>query len=169
MKDEARPSTESSGGRYLVRPGAGVTTKGGLQHKVGATALQGGLAILEGAVAPGDFVPPHTHSREDEISCVITGEITYRVGEETFRAPAGSYVIKPRGLVHSFWNASAEQATVIEVVVPGAFEEFFDAIDEVPEGPAGQQAMAALQERFGMQLDFKLAAEIAREYELGNR
>lgn len=87
---------------------------------------------------------------------------------ETFEATEGSYVVKPRGVVHAFWNATKDQATIIEVVIPGAFEEFFDAIDEVPEGPSRPAAMMALQERFDMAIDFNLAAEIAREYGLGN-
>lgn len=168
MENQGRGSTGANGVSCLIHPGAGVMTKGGLQHKVVAARLNGGLAILEGVVQPGDFVPPHTHTREDEVSCVIRGKVTYRVGEETFEATAGSYVIKPRGLVHAFWNASAEQATIIEVVIPGAFEEFFDAIDEVPDDPTRPSAMMALQEQFEMNIDFNLAAEIAREYGLGN-
>ena len=168
MKNRGGALTEASDESYLVHPGTGVMTKAGLQHKVGAARLNGSLAILEGNVAPGDFVPPHTHTREDEVSCVIGGKVTYRVGQETFEATAGSYVIKPRGVVHAFWNATAEKATIIEVVIPGAFEDFFDAIEEVPDGPAQPTALMALQERFGVIIDFNLAAEIAREYGLGN-
>jgi quercetin dioxygenase-like cupin family protein len=168
MEDQKRASTDARGKSYLVPRGAGLMTKGGLQHKVGAARTSAGLAILEGVITPGDFVPPHTHTREDEVSCVIRGKVNYRVGAETFEAAAGSYVIKPRGLVHAFWNASAEQATIIEVVIPGAFEEFFDAMDEVPDGPARPTALMALQERFEMAIDFNLAAEIAREHGLGN-
>jgi quercetin dioxygenase-like cupin family protein len=157
-----------SGEPFLIPPIAGAETRvsRGLRHRVRADQLKGTLAILEGTVVPGEFIPPHTHSREDEISCVIRGEITYRVGDQTFAARAGAYVVKPRGIVHGFWNATSEPAVIIEVVCPGAFEEFFDAFDNLPKGPNRQEAVAVLQKRFGMVVDFGLATEIARDNNL---
>lgn len=153
---------------YLIPPSAGVPRDGspGLRHKVAADRLNGLVAILEGVVAPGEFIPPHTHTREDEVSCIIRGEVTFRVGEDTFRAGAGSYVVKPRGAVHAFWNATAEEATVIEVTVPGAFEKFHEEFGKLPKGRERAASVRALEERFGMMIDLTLAAEIAREHEL---
>lgn len=160
----------SHGQDYLIPPGAGAATgaSSGLRHKVGADRLNGLVAILEGTVAPGEFIPPHTHTREDEVSCVVRGEVTFRVGDDTFRATAGSYVVKPRGLVHAFWNATGEEATIIEVTAPGAFEKFHDAFSRLPKGCERENAVRALQERFGMVIDLTLAAEIAREHGLGS-
>jgi quercetin dioxygenase-like cupin family protein len=149
----------------LIRAGAGNATKGfaGLRHKVRSDQLGGAVAILEGTIEPGQFIPPHTHTREDEVSCVIRGELTFRVGDEILKAPAGSYVIKPRGIAHSFWNATDEPAVAIEVHSPGAFEDYYDAFGQLPEGPERMQASIALQRKFGLSMDFELAAQIARE------
>ncbi len=155
MTDESR----------LIPGAAGRATKGfaGLRHKVRSDQLDGALAILEGTIEPGQFVPPHTHTREDEVSCVIRGELTFRVGDEVLKAPAGSYVIKPRGIVHAFWNATDEPAVAIEVHSPGAFEDYYDAFGELPDGPDRMQASIALQRKFGLSMDFELAARIAHE------
>ena len=153
---------------YLIPPSAGVPRDGspGLRHKVAADRLSGLVAILEGGVAPGEFIPPHTHTREDEVSCIIRGEVTFQVGEDTFRAGAGSYVVKPRGVVHAFWNATAEKATIIEVTVPAAFEKFHEEFGTLPQGHERPTAVRALEERFGMSIDLTLAAELAREHGL---
>jgi quercetin dioxygenase-like cupin family protein len=45
---------------------------------------------------------PHAHTNEDEISYVVEGEIGVLLSEEVHTAPAGSYVLKPRGVVHTF-------------------------------------------------------------------
>lgn len=155
----------TEGQSLFIPPDGGAPTQG-MRHKVGASQLGGRVAILEGTVQPGEFIPPHTHSREDEVSCVIRGEVTFRVGVDTFTARAGSYVVKPREIVHAFWNASSEPAVIVEVISPGAFEEFFDAFGELPEGPERMAAMVALQRRFGMSIDTDLAGALAREHGL---
>ena len=53
----------------------------------------------------GRLVLPHVHQHEVEYSYVFEGTIGARVGDQETVAGPGSYVIKPRGLMHSFWNA----------------------------------------------------------------
>jgi uncharacterized cupin superfamily protein len=55
-------------------------------------------------------VLPHVHLREDEYPYVLEGTIGARVGDHKAIAGRGSYVIKPRGLIHTFWNPSREPA-----------------------------------------------------------
>src|SRR5215210_9038921 len=66
-------------------------------HKVTAESSGGTLSILEWGLPPGQMIPPHTHTREDECNVVLEGELTCDVGGEIVVAPVGSYVHKPRG------------------------------------------------------------------------
>jgi len=114
--------------RFLVPPGGGeVIWDGpiGTTAKVAAAAAGGRISICEMPVAPGYMVPPHTHGETDEYSFVLEGTIGARIGDEELHAPPGSWIIKPRGIMHTFWNAGPEQATILEILVPGQFEEFF--------------------------------------------
>ena len=77
-------------------------------HKVTAEASGGSLLIEEWALPPGEMIPPHTHAREDECSYVLQGELTCYVGGELVLAPQRSYIVKPRGMPHAFYNAGAE-------------------------------------------------------------
>ena len=69
----------------------------GITHKVTAEGLGGALTSIEGRIPPGDMIPPHTHTREDECAFVLEGELTFDVGGRIVAAPAGSFVLKPRG------------------------------------------------------------------------
>ena len=41
------------------------------------------------------------------------------------RAIAGQYILKPRGIFHTFWNAGNERIRFIEFIVPGNFSNYF--------------------------------------------
>jgi quercetin dioxygenase-like cupin family protein len=79
-------------------------------HKVTAEDFGGSLTIEEWGLPPGQMIPPHTHTREDECDFVLEGELTCDVGGEIVVAPVGSYVLKPGGaprLVQHRYRASS--------------------------------------------------------------
>src|SRR4029450_6599377 len=43
-----------------------------------AASETGGISIVAHTFDPGVLIPPHRHTHEDEISCVIYGEIGFR-------------------------------------------------------------------------------------------
>lgn len=103
------------------------------------------------------LVPPHRHSREDEISCVIEGEIGFRSDGREVTLGAGGYIVKPRGELHSMWNAGAAPARMIEIVSPGGFEGYFIELAEATAA-AGRRpdpsVIGAIAGRFGLAFDF---------------
>ena len=124
-------------------------------HKVTAEASGGSLMIEEWSLPPGEMIPPHTHAREDECSFVLEGEITCYVGGEVVVAPQGSYVVKPRGVPHAFYNAGGETVRVMEILTPGsAFEGYFDAYEEIVSRQMGDEEhrkeRAELGKRYGI-------------------
>lgn len=95
----------------------------------------GAYASFEALVPPGGGPPPHVHTREAESFYVVEGELTFRAGDETVRAGAGTFVHLPSGLAHAFKNESGEQARVIITVTPAGLEEmFFEVGTELAEG-----------------------------------
>jgi mannose-6-phosphate isomerase-like protein (cupin superfamily) len=79
----------------------------------------------------------HSHS-EDDIFYVIEGTMSVLVGERWVDASQGSFVLVPGGTVHDFQNRSASRAGVLNVSVPGAFEEDMPAIAQwFAEHPPG--------------------------------
>ena len=73
--------------------------------------------VTAGPSEPG--TTPHVHREHDDVSFVIDGVLAFDVDGETFEAPAGTLVIVPRGLSHRWWNPRQEDATFLNVHVPG--------------------------------------------------
>ena len=46
--------------------------------------------IMEALLPPGGGPPPHVHHREDEGFLVMSGEVTFYLGEKTIQLKAGS-------------------------------------------------------------------------------
>jgi quercetin dioxygenase-like cupin family protein len=100
----------------------------GMTHKVDGERLGGRLLVMEGVIPPGALVHPHTHTREDECSYVLAGELHYLVGDVAVTVGPGCYVPKPRGVRHAFWNSSSEPARVLEMHTPATFDTYYDEL-----------------------------------------
>ena len=64
------------------------------------------------------------------LSPKVTGELEFEVGGKDglrFTAVAGSYVIKPRGIMHAFWNKTDVESRYIELSGKEHFEGFVDS------------------------------------------
>ena len=154
----------------VVRPGEGALVRGmNMVHKVDAGRLEGGLLIMEGEIAPGGLIPPHTHSREDECSYVVTGEVMFQVGDDVLTAGPGSYVIKPRGIAHAFWNSGGEPAQVMEIHVPATFGRFYDELGATFADPSmseqeRREAQGALHARYGLTFHWDRIPQLIERY-----
>jgi len=144
-------------------------------HKVTAESFGGGLSIIEWGLPPGVMIPPHTHSREDECLLVLEGELTCDVGGEIGVAPAGSYVVKPRGVPHAFCNTGTERVWVRDIHTPGGFESFYDEYEEIASKLASGQideeghrkVRAELGERYGVSWHDERISEARARFGLG--
>jgi uncharacterized cupin superfamily protein len=83
----------------------------GVVFKLSGADTGGAFAVVEHPIEPGRLVLPHVHKHEDEYSYVLEGTIGARVGDHEVAAVGpGSYLLKPRGLMHTFWNAGQRPA-----------------------------------------------------------
>src|SRR3954452_24562896 len=143
----------------------------GLQNRYLITSDQtdGRFAIIEHTIAPRTLAAPmHTHRNEDEYSYVVSGRMGAIVGEDVVDAQPGQVVVKPRGIPHAFWNAGDEPAVVLETISPGGFEQYFADLAPLvaPPGPPDLAALAAVQARYGLEMDFASMAELIGRFGL---
>jgi mannose-6-phosphate isomerase-like protein (cupin superfamily) len=123
----------------------------------------GGFSLVEHPMGPRKLAAPlHRHSREDEYSYVLEGEVGVQIGDEIVHASPGDLVVKPRGVWHAFWNRRDEPARLLEIISPPGFERYFAELapllnDRTPDFAA----LAALQGRYGLTMDMASAATIA--------
>lgn len=129
----------------------------------------GSLSALELTITPGSIVVPHTHSREDEVTYVLEGEIGARVGDRIVVAPAGSYVLKPRNIPHTFWNAGSRNARTLEIISPPEFARYFEDLSKILSSTSGEKsAEADLDRRYGLTNHPEWLPELVSKYKLRN-
>ena len=141
----------------------------GVIFKVLSSATDGSASIVEHTLGPKVLAaPPHKHRSEDEISYIVEGQVAVLQGDEVTIAGAGSYVVKPRGIFHTFWNAGDEPARMIEVIAPGGFESYFRELAPlIPQNAAPDiGSIIALGQRYGLEYDMQRVPELIQRYGL---
>lgn len=109
---------------------------------------EGRLTMVEIRDVPGGGVPPHVHSREDEIFQVMEGEVEFLADGRTFVAGPGSVVFAPRGQVHSFTPRTP--CRLIVSMTPAGIEDMFHALAALPP-TAGPPDIVAVCARHGIE------------------
>ena len=154
-----------------VAPGQGelISLQGiGVQFKIGGAESGGSVAVVEHPMDPRRLVPPHTHSREDELSYVLQGRVGVRIGDEITELGVGAYVLKPRGIKHTFWNPTDEPARLLEIITPAGFERYFAELPKLfargfaPGGPEHQE----FSREYGLELSGDWIAELKQRFGL---
>jgi uncharacterized cupin superfamily protein len=55
----------------------------GVVFKISGEQTSGLFSVVEHPIEPGRFVRPHIHTREDEFSYVLEGEIGFGIGDKS--------------------------------------------------------------------------------------
>jgi quercetin dioxygenase-like cupin family protein len=122
------------------------------------------------AVAQFPGIPPHTlaaplhrHHNEDEYTCVLTGTLTVQLGESVVTADAGTWVLKPRGQWHTFWNARDLPCQTIEIVSPAGFQRYFR---ELAALDGDMSRLAQLNAKYSIDMQFDSVATLCARFGL---
>lgn len=139
----------------IMQPGEGSTGwlgSVGVQFKLWGTQTNGAVSVVEHPFPVGALVIPHLHTLEDEYSIVTEGEIGFRSGDREVVLGAGGYITKPRGEMHTMWNAGQLPARMIEIISPSGFENFFRELSEILATGTPDPQQLPLAARYGIQL-----------------
>ncbi len=133
---------------------------------IGARASGGGFSLVEHLMPPRTLAAPlHRHSREDEYSYVLEGEVGAIFEGNEILAKAGDLVFKPRGEWHTFWNAGATPARILEIISPGGFEDAFHEMHALGD-QLTPESMIEIATRYGVEADFEATAAIIERHGL---
>ena len=143
----------------------------GARLDIARTENEANVAIVEHTLPPHTLAAPlHRHSREDELSYVLEGEMTVLADDELTTVPAEQSVVKGRGVWHTFWNAGDEPLRFLEIIAPGEFSEFFEETSHVyPLDPADEEAFARFEEiceRYAFEADLESVPTLCEEHGL---
>ena len=141
----------------------------GTTYKVLSKSVNGSAAVVEHTLEPKSLgAPMHRHTFEDEISCILEGELTVIQNGIVETAGPGGYVVKPRGIFHTFWNSGNVRTRFIEIIVPGNFERYFAEIEPfLPKGqPPHFEKLAETAKKYGLEMDMQPTEAIIKQYGL---
>lgn len=87
-------------------------------------SAQNSFAVAEWRDAGGQPGPPrpiaplHLHNHDDEAWYVLEGRLCVQIGEERVEVPAGSGVLAPRGVAHTYWNPGPSATRYLLFMTP---------------------------------------------------
>ena len=111
---------------------------GGMVAKIRDEDTAGAYSIHDNTIPPGSPGPrPHIPRHHEEAFYVLEGELAVRVGPRTITAPAGSFVVVPRGVFHQPSNPGPQPTRVLLIFSPAGMDHFFE---EAAEGCMPLQA-----------------------------
>jgi mannose-6-phosphate isomerase-like protein (cupin superfamily) len=97
----------------------------------------------------------HIHRDAEEAFLVLDGELTVHAGGRTVAAPAGAFVLIPRGLVHAIANLGGAPVRWLTLISPAAQAAWVEAENDLIVECAGSPDPAQLDEihrRFGLEI-----------------
>jgi mannose-6-phosphate isomerase-like protein (cupin superfamily) len=84
------------------------------------------LGIGEITLAPhSDGPPQHRHAEHDEGFYVVSGTARFTVGHTDHDAPAGTLVMVPPGVPHTFANPGDQPVVMINTFTPDLYVRYF--------------------------------------------
>jgi quercetin dioxygenase-like cupin family protein len=101
-------------------------------------------------VEPGVGIPPHVHTKEDEIFRVIKGEVEIMIDGKTTVLEAGDTAFAPKNVPHSWTVVGVEKAQMITSAFPAGIEYMFNELHELPQGPPDFKKLAEICGRYGI-------------------
>jgi mannose-6-phosphate isomerase-like protein (cupin superfamily) len=100
--------------------------------KVSGADTAGQLVVFESTTSSGNGPGLHKHANQDEWWYVLEGEFVFQVGDQKFRATAGTSVFGPRAVPHSFLSVGTISGKMIITFQPaGRMEAFFEEFAKV--------------------------------------
>ena len=160
------PSSLSSA-PLLIPPGAGDQFDFGAyatHWKIDGSQTGGRFAVVHHPLMPHTLgAPLHRHHREDEYSYVLTGTFGALLGDAVVTAQTGTWVFKPRGQWHTFWNAGDAPCEIIEVISPAGFENYWRELRTV--WPDRTKSSSFLQ-KYELDVDFDSVPKLCARFGL---
>lgn len=155
-----------------IPPGAGKTgTVGDMQitFKLDKNQTSGHFASWETILQPGELgAPPHFHTTFDEICRVLEGSVFIMTGDEVTEVKAGGWHLRPKGIIHTFWNSAAVPAKTIDLCIPGGHEEYMQELASLFENNhrPKPEDFKHLEQKHDIHYRFDLLKQIMQKYKV---
>jgi mannose-6-phosphate isomerase-like protein (cupin superfamily) len=135
----------------IVNPAEGRDFGDGLLCRITSASTGGAYCAFEQLLAPGQGVPLHVHSRDDEVYYILEGRLRMQCGHRLFTAEVGAMAFIPRGIPHAFHNATDTPTRFLNLFIPGGFDDFVAELNQLsPEDAADERKRDAIRAKYGV-------------------
>src|SRR5215210_4553325 len=128
--------------------------------KAGSEDTSGTFTLVEAVSPPANGPLPHIHHREDKTFYVLEGDLEFMVEDDILKVSAGSWLVVPRGTLHTYKNTGTRAARYLGVLTPAGIEKFFEevsvpAMDRTSPPPFDQEdldMLLAVAPKYGLEI-----------------
>ena len=140
----------------------------GIRFMIPGPDSAGRVSLVEHPLKPRALAAPmHRHHREDEYSYILRGRVGASLGGQVVLGNPGDLIYKPRGQWHTFWNAGDEEASLLEIISPAGFENYFrELIELFPDGKPQPGKIGPIAQRYELELDPSSIPSLCAEHGL---
>jgi quercetin dioxygenase-like cupin family protein len=155
----------------VVQPHEGLSLDLGytrLRVLLSGEETDGAFALTEQPLEAGALAGPlHTHANEDGFIYVLLGRIGAQVGDDTVEVSQGGVILVRRGVKHTFWNPTAQDAAVLEFFSPAGLERWFHELAQLVAAKEPDiHAILESARRHGTELDLDSLPGLLERHEV---
>ena len=110
------------------------------------------IMAFEETAPAGTETTFHLHRDSDEVAYVLSGEITFKIGDEVTVGGPGTCAFLPRGVPHAWKNTGAETGRVLFLYTPAGAGGFFEEQLARPAGSANGPEANEMRRRHGWEI-----------------
>ena len=107
----------------------------------------GSVMLFEETVPAGTKSLFHLHRDSDEVAWVLSGEITFKIGDEVTVGGPGACAFFPRNVPHAWKNTGSETGRVVFLYTPAAAGGYVEELLH-RRGPMNDDERESLRERW---------------------
>ena len=131
----------AGGGKHIASPSPGRSfLLKLLGHETGESIM-----MFEETLPAGTTSLHHLHRDSDEVAWVLSGEFTFKIGDEVTTGGAGTCAFMPRNVPHAWKNTGSETGRVLFLYTPAAAGGLIEALAE--HRPANEAERTQFYER----------------------
>lgn len=153
QSNENKAHLENENNPKIVRGSEGevLNVIGDIQtHKLAGSDTGNQIVEWVDDVLPGVGIPPHIHTKEDEIFRVIKGEIEIMIDGKIILLKEGDVAFAPKNVPHAWTVVGTEKAKMITSAFPAGIEHMFEELAKLPAGPPDFEKVAAICDKQGI-------------------
>ena len=117
-------------------------------------ATGGSIMMFEETVPGGTKSTFHLHHDSDEVAYVLSGEVTFQIGDEVTVGGPGTCAFMPRGVPHAWKSTGADTGRVLFLYTPAKAGGLIEEQQRTGRNFASmtEREAAELRQRYGWEL-----------------